>query len=793
MDDDSDSQTAGLIINLVIGIPTLIICFLLFDILRKRVPSVFEARRTLNHRRDPLDYHGRRVYTPPPPSYRLFGWVGPVLRLELDTIAETHGLDAALFLKYLRAMATLFLFLCISSAVLLPVLFTASNKDLPAGDALRTIGINRFSIANLSEDDPWRFWIVLIVEYVLTALVCFYLSFQFAMYSKDRRHYRAAKNPQNYAVLVQDIPPQSCSQDAVQHYWERLFPGLVEHVYIVHDARKLVVKKAKFWKAVTKRERAEWDMEFNDKLAGARPTHKTGSCACCRRASARVDSIQYWAEQQHHYSSKIALNQQDVKNSHHSPLTRAAVIVFKTRRAASVAAQTGFGSKESEWRVSRASEPYAMNWNSLGIGNKLLPLRNGITVVASMALTLFWIIPVTAIMGLANLSALADITISGRQPFSFLDNVANWSPVLKSLIESLLPVIILSVFLSLIPTFLRMFVSISRIASIAKTDNIVRDWYFNFIVFSNFLFVALAGTLLNDLQRIISKPSSTIDLLATAVPKQAAFIMNFILLKALSETPQQLLQIVRVVIRWVMLRFVAATPRERMNVDTGNTVFVYLRYYAMSQLVALLGLIYSTIQPFIIPVCFAYFAINYIVYKYNLCYSLHNPYQDGGSMYGGALYGLWIGLFLHLLTIIGLFGLNKKPAQSALALVPVVFAVLFLRHCRKSYDRILEHGSGLETQVQVEEEDGEDMIPEDLATKYIHPGFEPLPDPIPNLNGVDGNTGDVRYSDVEDLENSISRMERIEDKDGGDLKPSNSPSTEEWKDAYAQQIPNETV
>lgn len=793
MEDDTDSQTVGLIINLVIGIPTLILCFLLFDILRKRVPAVFEARRALNHRRNPLDYHGRRVYTPPPPSYRLFGWVGPVLRLELDTIAETHGLDTALFLKYLRAMAALFLCLCIASAGLLPVFFTASNKDLPLGDSLRTKGINRFSIANLPEDDPWRFWVILLVEYVLTGLVCFYLSGQFALYSKDRRHYRAAKSPQNYTVLVQDIPPHSCSEEAVQYYWDRLFPGLVERVYIVHDARKLLVKKGKFWNAVTKRERAEWDMEFNDKLAGARPTHKVGTCACCRGASVRVDSIQYWAEQQHHYSSKIALNQQEVKNSGHSPLAGAAIVTFKTRRAAAVAAQTNFGSKESEWRVARAPEPNAVNWNSLGIGKKLLPVRNGFTLVASMALTLFWLIPVTMIMGLANLSALADITIRDQQPFSFLDNVANWSPVLKSLIESLLPVIILSVFLSLIPTFFRMFVSVSRVASTAKTDNIVRDWYFIFVIFSNFLFVALAGTLLNDLQRIISDPGSTIDLLATAVPKQAAFIMNFILLKALSETPQQLLQIVRVVLRWVILRFFAATPRERNTVDTGNTVFVYLRYYAMSQLVALLGLIYSTIQPFIIPVCFAYFAINYIVYKYNLCYSLHNPYQDGGSMYGGALYGLWVGLLLHLLTIIGLFGLNKKPAQSALAVVPVIFAVLFLRQYRKSYDRIVEHGSALETQVQVEEEDGEDMIPEDLATKYIHPGFEPLPDPIPNLNGVDGNTGDVKYSDVEDLENSISGMERVDDKDGDNLKLPNTPSTEEWKDAHGQQVPNETV
>lgn len=159
-------------------------------------------------------------------------------------------------------------------------------------------------------------------------------------------------------------------------------------------------------------------------------------------------------------------------------------------------------------------------------------------------------------------------------------------------------------------------------------------------------------------------------------------------------------------------------------------------------------------------------------------------------MYGGALYGLWIGLFVHLLTIIGLFGINKKPAQCALTVIPAVFAVLFIRHIRRTYGRILEHGSGVDTYMRVQDEDdGEDAIPEGLPTKYIHPGFEPLPDPIENMNGVDGNTGEVRYSDVEDLENSLARLEQVGDKDGDGLKPPHSPSVEDWKDAHSQQMP----
>ncbi|CDF38436.1 unnamed protein product [Chondrus crispus] len=417
------------------------------------------------------------------------------------------------------------------------------------------------------------------------------------------------------------------------------------------------------------------------------------------------------------------------------------------------------------------------------IDNGLLSVRTAITIISCVLLTLFWIIPVTAIMGLANLRALADITIRGDQPFSFLDNVSNWSPVVTGLIESLLPAIILSVFLGLVPTFLRMFVSVSRVGSLGNLDNTVRDWYFNFVTFSNFLFVALAGTLLNDLQQIISDPSSTIDLLATAVPKQAGFVMNFILLKALSETPQQILQIGRVAVRWIMLKFLARTARERRNVETGNTIFVYLRYYAMAQLIALLGLIYSTVQPFVIIVCFAYFAINYVVWKYNLCYSMNNPYHDGGSMYGGALYGVWVGLFVHLLTIMGLFGLNKKPAQCAISVIPLVFSILFIRKCKKRYARLLNHGSGVHTIQHIQQEDSEDLIPTSLAKTYGHPGFEPLPETIENLNGMGLNTGAVRFSDADDFDDTLVRIENGEEPAGESPRPSAQSESEDWKDA----------
>lgn len=525
-------------------------------------------------------------------------------------------------------------------------------------------------------------------------------------------------------------------------------------------------------------------MVYNPKLKGARPTHKTGYGACVCLSSTREDSIDYWTGKQSQLYSEILLQQSEVDTARFQP-TRAAFVVFKSRIIASLAAQTNFASNEHSWRVHRAPEPRAVNWSSLSVPPSQLPVRHAVTALFSVALTLFWAVPVTFIMGLTNLSTLAAIEVNGQKPFAFLGGVTEWPVAVVGFIEGLLPAIILSVFLSLVPTFFRLFVNLSRVPSNANVDKLVRDWYFNFVVFSNFLFVAFAGTLLTDLQRISKEPFLIVDLLAAAIPKQGAFVMNFILLKALSESPQELMQIVRVVLRWIMLTFFARTSREKSKVETGNTVFVYLRYYSIAQLIALLGMIYSTIQPFINITCLVYFLVNYVVWKYNLCFSMYNPYQDGGRMYGGALYALWIGLFLHQLTMIGLFGLNRNPAQAILIVIPAVLSVLFLRYCRVSFDRVIEHGSTVETQrlVEVEGED-EDLIDNNLAKKYVHPGFEPLPDPVENLNGVGAQDGGVEYAELDDVENQKGAVNESENQDTRATQPK-SVTSEDWKDAHS--------
>lgn len=851
--DDADSQTVGLWVNLLVGLGITLLCLLVFDPLRRRFPAIFETRRKLHEDRDPVDYLGNRVTTPPAPSHKPFGWLLPTLRLDLEKLTDTHGLDAALFLRYHRFMFALFSILLVPSSILLPVYYTGPNKNLTGDD--RAAGVNIFSIGNVKTSDPWRFWLVLAIEYVIMGFVCYFLFYHFTLYCRDRRRYRSTRHPANYAVLVQDVPQGARNAEAVRNYWDRVFPGEISSVFYVHDARRLEKWKEKFWQAVTKREVAEWRLHHSHEVAVNKSkrtqaklerrnkrlkksrTHRSrgkhvsepppsvevpsqsdefmgkddteildgmdvdiksptapeavytstsatdvarADVAIVDGAMADVDAmldeeggpdgaqmeentgmrrrvfgmkgmkkrgppkepeaaVQYWETVQRKAWAKVAAYQSQ-RDSDHFSVTTSAIVVFKSRRSAAIAAQTNFSRKEDEWRVTRAPEPMAINWGALCVSGWTVYTRRLITALLSTSLTLFWLFPVAFIMGIVSISELVKLDIGGFKPFEMFLPILDWSPFILNVIESTFPALILSFFLGWVPNIFALFVSISRISSHAERDRQVRDWYFTFVTFSNFLFVAFAGILLHSFTEILSDPKEAVNILAKNIPKQAAFVMNLILITTLKEIPLELLQFARVITRMLKLWLSARTQRQREEAEVGDMGMDFVGFYSTSQLVSLLGLVYCTIQPFMIVVCMAYFAMTYIVFKYNLCYSYYNEYEDGGRMYGGALYAVWVGLFSHLLTMVGVFTLNGSPAQSVLIILPTVVSVMFLMHCRKSFSRVLEHGSALETQDRVEQLEGcrVDVITDELAATYEHPGWDELPkySELENLNGV---------------------------------------------------------
>lgn len=688
------------------------------------------------------DYEGNRVQALPSPPSGFLGWLRGAWSVKLDEQLEaSHGLDQVMHLRFIRTQLTLFAIIFWVVALLLPVYGTGPFKDLPDLDELKTQGIQIVTLSNIEGDDL-RVWATLLADAVIAGFVYFFMWRDFKVYADARRRYRASRhNPSNYAIVVMDIQEEQCSEQQVFEYWDRLFPNQVVSVHHVHGDGKLIKKKANFWAAVTSRERAEWGMAKDPKLAGQRPTHKVGMCACCNKSAQEVDSIEHWSGQQTHYFDKVG-NYQTSKFDKQTPSTRSAIVVFATRRAAADAAQTNYARFQSSWKTSRAGEPNAVNWPSLAIKGATADVRKLISFILLMLLTFFWIVPVTFLQGLANLEALVKL-----DAFKWLDFIEDLPGPVLGLISGYLPPLVLIIFLALIPVFIRLLVGIQRQHSLGTVDALQRNYYFNFLVFSNLIFVALTGSIIAYAKQLIDDPASIVNLLASSIPQQATFMINFILLLALSQVPLSLLQLGRWIVRGIFRKFLSKTTRQLRKADDGGCIYQFFRYSAWGMIVSTMGLVYSSIAPLIVTTAVLYFFTSYWVTKYCLLYTMKNPYESGGKMMKGAFTGVMIGLLLKQIVMAGVLGLKKAPVPAALEGILILFSLSFMYFVYTNYLRVAKHGSVLQVEESVEREGVPDAAADWIPAAYVSPGFQPLPVEVPNLNGVDAVNEEEFYAD----------------------------------------------
>jgi hypothetical protein len=149
--------------------------FFLFVFLRPRNSTIY-ARRAK---------HADSKHAPPMLEKSLFAWTGSVKKIEEQELVEKIGLDAVVFLRFLRMLRNIFLILAvIGCAVLIPI-------NVAGGHALYSQWSN---IATLMKFTPQyifgqKFWAYVCLAYVFQALVFFFIWRNYRSVLRLRRTY----------------------------------------------------------------------------------------------------------------------------------------------------------------------------------------------------------------------------------------------------------------------------------------------------------------------------------------------------------------------------------------------------------------------------------------------------------------------------------------------------------------------------------------------------------------------------------------------------------------------------
>lgn len=743
-----DSQSLGIITNLGFGAAIFLTVLILFDILRFLFPGMYYYREAASKDPNWNNYDGTPLFALPRPSHLPLAWIPSTLFYPERKTVDTHGLDVAMYLRFLATQAKVFGVLTVFTAlVLYPTYITAENKDLPEGNSLRAIGIEIASLSNVPDKSP-RLWVTLVSEIVVVTVILVFLYTDISKYTEYRRKYRAdtKRNPSNYAIIILDIPAEHRTVPAIRRVFDGIFPNSVVAVHLVRDAERLAGLKAKYLTAVKKRERAEWDAR-ND------PDKKRSSVSLSEIASAdpdltdvddasRVDLLTYWRHQQQKLQKEIEEKEDHIDDI--APMTHAAIVVFNSKTVATCAVSAPIWPNSSEWKISRAAEPRGVNWNRLDITKWTTRIRSYVTFAALTAMTVFWTVPAGFIQALGNFSELAR-----RFPNTFISDLSESNPDFVKFLEGILPPLLLFLALLLIPLLMRFVVSFERIHSRTLVESKIRNYLFLFYVMSNFVYVILIGSVLKKLQEIAENPTEIVSFLSSSVPGQATFLMKYVLINAFLGSALGMLNIGRLLVRPFTMRN-ARTVREKRGADGIFAQYPFGKLYALCTMVSLISFVYSTIAPVICLVAFLYYCIAYLCTKHLLLYSHRPLFEGGGYLYRDAFTGLLIGLYVHQVSMIGIFILKLAAPQAMLATLSFAFSIWFTIYSRSAFLFRAKHGALID-HVEMREKEGlVDEIPADFGDLYVHPGMKPVQE-LEEIDKPDDTAGmDVSGDNDED-------------------------------------------
>ena len=205
------------------------------------------------------------------PDVISFNWVQSVFNVSWTTVRKYSGLDGYFFLRYIRMNLRICAVTSFWAAlILVPVYATGDNQN---GEE----GWYHVSVANVIKGS-WRMWIPSMFAYLFSGFIFFVMKQEYRHFLELRMDFLARGSshvhPQHhYSLLVENIPHDLRSEQALYDYFDKLFPGKIHSANVLLNLPDLEAVKARCLRVCRRLEKsiADWH------ATGKRPTHNVGS------------------------------------------------------------------------------------------------------------------------------------------------------------------------------------------------------------------------------------------------------------------------------------------------------------------------------------------------------------------------------------------------------------------------------------------------------------------------------------------------------------------------------------
>ena len=273
----------------------------------------------------------------------------------------------------------------------------------------------------------------------------------------------------------------------------------------------------------------------------------------------RVDTIDYCRKEVARLNVEI---EQDQQKPERFPLMNSAFVQFNHQVAAHMACQAVSHHTPNQMapRVVEIS-PDDVIWDNMSMKWWESYVRPAVVMVIIVGLVIGWAFPVSFTAILSQIQTLTGTV-------KWLHWLASAPKEVFSIIQGVLPQIILALLLFLLPIILRFLAKIQGDYTGMAVELSVQKYYFAFLFVQVFLVVSISSGITTIISQITHDPQSVPAILAQNLPKASNYFFSYLLLQALSVSAGALVQIMGLIEWFVLAPILDKTARQKWHRQT---------------------------------------------------------------------------------------------------------------------------------------------------------------------------------------------------------------------------------
>ncbi|XP_057993573.1 CSC1-like protein HYP1 isoform X2 [Hevea brasiliensis] len=607
--------------------------------------------------------------------------------------------------------------------VLIPVNYLGNQLSIDDFYDLPNKSLDSFSISNVNDGSNWL-WIHFSAAYIFTGVVCYLLYCEYSYISSKRIacFYSSKPQPHQFTILVRDIPSSSgrSFSEKVESFFTEYHPSTYLSHSVIHQTSKIrgLINDAD--KLYRKLARIKSENHSKQKFK------RDGFLGLFGRKVNILD----------HYEKKLEDLEENVRMEQYSLASEevpAAFVSFKSRFGTAVVLHIQQGVNPTEWVTEQAPETQDVHWPFFSASFIRRWIYKLVAVVAVIALTIMFLIPVVIVQGLANLNQL-------EIWFPFLKGILSLT-VVSQLITGYLPSLILQFFLFFVPPMMILFSSMQGYVSHSQIEKSACTKVLYFTIWNIFFANVLSGSVFYQVN-VFLEPKNIPKVLAQAVPSQASFFISYVVTSGWTSLSSELFRLIPLLCRFI---------RKLCARRNGNKFEVpAIPYYSEIPTVlffGLLGVTYFFLAPLILPFLLIYFCLGYIIFR-NQFLNVYAPkYETSGKFWPMVHNSTIFSLILMHVIAIGIFGLKKLPLGSSLTIPLPVLTLLFNQYCRKRFLPMFK-AYPTECLIKKDKEDQNEPSMAEFYDKLVTAYRDPALMPVQYARNVDRHNSPLLHSEV---------------------------------------------